>query len=177
MNQEALIRIPKPVVELVSKDEFCILAYLMTAEPKTIKAMNKGLGIGTDRIIRCLSSLRDKQLIMGRVTQPETIEVLPTVLPREGDEICLMPEWLLTDVKGRAADKHLLAYYFRDKGNFKGSVSKLASGIGLKHRNANYCLNYLSSKKIIERHNDGHQIRIVLMDRPKRGFIKTIFGG
>jgi hypothetical protein len=174
---EPVIRLPKPVVELISKDEFCVLAYYLTQEPKTLKNMNRTLGLGTGRIIKCLSSLRDHQLIIGKVTQPETIEVLPTILPQQGDEICKIPEWVILDLKGRAADKHLLAYYFREKGNFNGSISELASGIGLKHRNANYCMDYLVGKKIIRRSNEGHKVHLELLERPKRGFLKTVFGG
>lgn len=171
-----VIRLPKPVIERISKDEFCVLAYLMTKEPKALKSISRGLGIGTDRVVRCLSGLRDKELIIGKVTQPETISVLPTVLPSNGDEICVLPEWVLLDFKGRAADKHLLAYYFREGENFKGAVSELADGIGLKHRNANYCLNYLVDQKIVRRTNEGHKINLELLERPRRGFIKTLFG-
>jgi hypothetical protein len=167
---EPKIRLPKPLIEKLSKDEFCVLAYYQTNQPKTLRDLQRNLGIGSDRIIRTLSSLKEKQYVRGWSTRPESIELMPTTLPSSGDVICYLPTWVLLNIKGRAADKQLLCYYFREEKPFIGSVDDLADGLGMKHRNANYCLSFMSRKKIISRVNTGHKITLTLLERPKRFF-------
>jgi DNA-binding MarR family transcriptional regulator len=175
MTPEAFIRLPISLVQRISKDEYCLLAYFLTKEEKTLTAMNRLLGIGTARIVRSLSSLREREYITGKVTQPETIQVLPTILPQGDEAVSKLPEWVLLDIKSHAADKHLLANFFREGQNFEGTLNDLAESVGQKHRNANGCLGYLVSKHIIRRINKGHKIELELLERPKKSFFKEIF--
>jgi hypothetical protein len=164
------IRFSKNLLEQISKDEFCVLSYYQTSQPKTLRDMQRLLGIGSDRRIRTLSLLRSKLLIHGKATQPETIQLLPTTIPQEGEVVCVLPTWVIFTVPSRAADKQLLCYYFREGESFDGTVTELAAGIGMKHRNANYCLDFMVSKKVIKRVNVGQKVRIDLLEQPKRGF-------
>lgn len=170
------IRISKNLIEIINKDEFCVLAYYQTSQPKTLKEMQRLLGIGSDRIIRTLSSLKEKALIQGKSTRPETVELMPTALPTDNGDVCWMPTWVLFTVKGRAADKQVICYYFREREPFDGTVVDLASGIHMKRRNVNYCLEFMENKKVIKKSHVGHKIKIELQEQPRRGILNSLFG-
>ena len=171
-----MIRIPKRLMERITKEEFCVLAYYQTNQRKTLKDMQKLLGIGVDRLIRTLSSLKDKLIIQGKATKPETVQLLPVTLSTFEEEVCYLPTWVLFSIKGRAADKMLLCYYLREKNPYIGTIVDLASGISMKHRNANYSLNCLEQNKIISRKNDGHKVSITLLPQPVKGLFGSFFG-
>lgn len=175
-SQQPMIRMSKQLMESISKDEFCILAYYQTKQPKTIAGIQKNLGIGTDRIIKTLSSLKRKLLIQGKSTVPESIEVMPTAIAVSSDTVCYLPTWVLFHFKGRTADKQILCYYLREAGNFQGTVDELAKGIAMKHRNANYSLNFLEKKNVISRVNHGFKIELNLLEQPL-GWLQSLLGG
>jgi hypothetical protein len=165
------VRLSKSLLERVSKDEFCVLAYFQTSQERTIPAMQKWLGLGSDRIIRTLSSLKRKGLASGQSTRPETIQLTADTLIKPGDAVCRLPTRVLffAPRARQSWAKQLLCYYFREGGDFEGTLAELASGIGMRHRNANYCLLFMERHKIVKRENRGHGIKLELIedaDRP-----------
>lgn len=173
--KEPSLRISKTLVELLHKDEFLVLSFFLLKGSKDLKSITRDTGLSAIRVIKAISGLKVKDLVLGKSTQPETVELLPVAYPKEGEIICRVPEWVILGFKSRAADKQLITYYFRESGNFDGNISELAEGIGMKKRNANYCLAFLEKENIIKRHNDGQRIRLELLDRPKKGFFRALF--
>lgn len=173
----AKIRLPKQAIEILTPEEFCVLGYYFSSQPRDLRSMRSLLGISIDRIKETLSSLKAKGFVTGKTTQPNTIELLSSALKVGGDEeVCWLPIWALFHIKGKGGAKLLLCYSLREKNTFVGSVSELAAGVGMKKRNANYLLNLLVKNKIITRTKVKQRVEITLLEQPKRNLLGLLFG-